>query len=187
VGRPEIVSPGQLGASLYRSDDPIRLPRSKGRPWSTRPPAPGRGIEGHCVTRPPGPLDRRWTGRADGPWSCPGGFRSVGWRPEVRSRRGRRLVGGGASPAPAGSSRSCARRSRFRMRWSAAAHGVRPSSRGLWTTTRRGSPPRSPRLAAAGISIFAVPTYEADFVLVRKARVEVACPVLRVDGHQVLD
>jgi hypothetical protein len=41
-------------------------------------------------------------------------------------------------------------------------------------------------LAGAGVSIFAVSTFDTDYVLVRNARLEQAVAALRAAGHQVV-
>ncbi len=40
-------------------------------------------------------------------------------------------------------------------------------------------------LAAAGISIFVVSTFDTDYLLIKQARLRAACRALRLAGHQV--
>jgi hypothetical protein len=43
----------------------------------------------------------------------------------------------------------------------------------------------STALAEAGVSIFAISTYETDYILVREERLEVARDALRAGGHRI--
>ncbi len=40
-------------------------------------------------------------------------------------------------------------------------------------------------LAAAGIPLFALSTFDTDYLLIKRARVEAACDALRAAGHEV--
>lgn len=143
-----------------------------------------KSVQGLPLTGGEAPIE--WEGCSSSSASCPTGWPSAGCPLTPQSRRLRPPADCGASPARRTSSPWFYLKRKRQRRAESSQAGAPSKSPAPSTSASPASwPPSRPPLAEAGISLFAVSTYDTDYVLVREADLERAQAVLRAAGHRV--